>query len=86
MTKVIFALSALCLTLVSAPAFADIDDPSDVGHPEVRYLSWCVRNAVMEEGNRGQPVLKADCAASGLQCKQEERIVGGGRIAYAFCR
>jgi|GEM_PF-4573169 len=82
MTKLFFALAIL-----STPAaFADVDGPNDVGYPEVRYLSWCVNNSVMEEGTRGQAVLKADCEASGLVCKQEERILGGGRVSYAFCQ
>lgn len=81
MTKLLISLSFLA----ASPAFA-YDFPSDVGAPQVRYLSWCVQNQVMEEGSRGEAVLKADCSVQGAVCKQEERIVGGGWISYAFCQ
>lgn len=82
MSKILFALALIC----APTAFADVDGPNDVGYPEVRYLSWCVNNSVMTEGSSGQVVLKADCAAHGLVCKQEERVMGGGRVAFASCR
>ena len=80
MSKFLFALA-----LLSSSAFAGFDDPSDVGAPQVRYLSWCQKNLVMEEGARGRPVVKADCEAEGAFCREFERIIGGGRIVYATC-
>jgi hypothetical protein len=80
--KILFALAVVC----SPAAFADIDDPSDVGPPDVRYLSWCEDGRVMEEGARGFPQVKFDCARDGLVCKSEERIIGGGRVSFATCQ
>lgn len=83
MTKIILALM-LC---AAAPAaFADIDGPSDVGYPEVRYLSWCEKDRVMEEGARGFAQVKFDCARDGLVCRSQERILGGGRVSFATCQ
>ncbi len=82
MTKILFAL----FLLATPTAFAGIDDMDDVGYAEMRYLSWCVGNSVMEEGSRGLSVLKTDCAAHRLACKQEERIVGRGRVVFASCQ
>lgn len=82
MTKILFALSLISF---ASAASADIDDPSDVGYPEVRYLSWCDSGRVMEEGARGFAQVKFDCARDGLVCKAQERIIGGGRVSFASC-
>ncbi len=82
MKKILFALC-----LITAPtAFAEVDGMDDVGYTGINYLSWCVGNSVMEEGSRGLSVLKADCTAHRLVCKQEERIVGRGRVSFASCQ
>ena len=84
MKALIFALS---LGVIAPAMGRGIDDPNDVGAPSVRYLSWCTRaGQVMEEGPQGQARLKFDCAALGQACVQQERIIGGGRVAYAFCQ
>lgn len=83
MTKILFALTLI--SSFSAPAFADIDDPSDVGAPRVRYLSWCDNGRVMQEDGNGRAVVQLDCARDGLVCRSQERILGGGYVSFATC-
>ena len=80
MTKILLAFA-----LLATPAFADIDDPSDVGYPNVRYLSWCDNGRVMQEDSNGKVVVQLDCARDGLACRSQERILGGGRVSFATC-
>lgn len=84
MKKLVLALALIS----SAPAFAiGYDNDHGVGVPETKYFSWCVRNTVMELDASNQQSVKMDCTRAGLQCAQEERIIGGGiRVVSASCK
>jgi len=81
-TIYLFALALFAPAIASA----NFDDDMGPGAPRVTYLSWCAKNLVMEARGNAEPVLKFNCEASGLACAQEERILGGMRVVYAFCR
>jgi hypothetical protein len=62
------------------------DDGSDVGFPQVQYLSWCEKNKWMEYNSKGAVVLKHDCSIEQKTCKQQERRLGGSLFVFATCQ
>lgn len=84
-----FSKIALAATLTISAQSAlsiGIDDDHGAGVPETLYLSWCVKNNVVQSDTRGQEVIQFNCAEQDLRCVQEERLQAGARISFAICK
>lgn len=72
------------LMLVSSSALAV---SSDYGHQDydVTYLSWCDQNNVVAQNDKGQSVIRYNCAEQGLVCKIGHTRLLHGVIYSATC-
>jgi hypothetical protein len=86
MAKIFLQITLLVLGFVSsASAYRSIDDGFPPGGPIVRYLSWCEKEAVFREDERGQQTLVHDCAQYGQTCRQLDHIRGPYAYVTAVC-
>ncbi len=77
--KHLLVITALTLTSAFATASTFNDDL------DLIWLSWCEKENVMQTGDKGQPEVRANCAAQNLTCRSWQKTSGKRVIYSAMC-
>ncbi|XGC81289.1 hypothetical protein ACES2L_02180 [Bdellovibrio bacteriovorus] len=74
------------LMLVSSSAMALTSEGYGHSDYDVTYLSWCDQNNVVAQNDKGQSVIRYNCAEQGLTCKISHTRLLHGVIYSASCQ
>jgi hypothetical protein len=80
----------MAFMLISGPAMAstssDLARHNSPDDYKVDYISWCEKNNVMAQDEKGQVYVRANCSDAGLLCKTVESYHNFGQVVTATCQ